>query len=76
MTPTSTAPASGYLTTGQVADLIGATSNYVCGLIRAGHLDAIDIGKGSRPRFRVAATSVEKFKRDRAVVPSPETEAA
>lgn len=61
MTPTSAAPASGYITTGEAGTRIGATSNYVCGLIRAGHLDAIDISKGSRPRFRVTAASVEKF---------------
>ena len=67
MTSTSAAPTSGYLTTGQAASLIGATSNYVRELIHAGLLDAIDIGKGDRPRFRVEAASVEKFLRDRVV---------
>lgn len=67
MTSTSAAPTSGYLTTGQAGERIGATSNYICELIRAGVLDAIDIGKGSRPRFRVAVASVDKFLRDRAV---------
>ncbi|MFD7609687.1 excisionase family DNA-binding protein [Streptomyces sp. NPDC059828] len=70
MTPTSAAPASGYLTTGQAASLIGSTSNYVRELIHAGHLDAIDIGTGDRPRFRVAAESIDKFKTARAVTPS------
>lgn len=67
MTSSSAAPVSGYLTTRQAGERIGATSNYVRELIHAGHLDAIDIGTGERPRFRVAASSVEKFLRDRAV---------
>lgn len=67
MTPSSAAPVSGYITPGEAGARIGATSNYVRELIRAGHLDAIDIGKGSRPRFRVTAASVDKFLADRAV---------
>lgn len=67
MTPTSAAPASGYLTTGQAAARIGASTQYVRSLIHAGHLDAINISKGPRPRFRVAEASVIKFLAERAV---------
>ncbi|GFH34318.1 hypothetical protein [Streptomyces pacificus] len=67
MTPSSAAPVSGYLTTGEAGARIGATSNYVRELIRAGHLDAIDIGTGDRSRFRVAIASVDQFLAERAV---------
>lgn len=70
MTPMP-APVSGYLTTGQVAARIGATSQYVRELIHAGSLAAIDIGKGARSRFRVSEASVEQFLRDSAVIPTP-----
>ncbi|MFG3510225.1 hypothetical protein ACGF5F_32535 [Streptomyces sp. NPDC047821] len=71
MTSTSAAPTSGFITTGQAASRIGSTSQYVRELIHAGHLDAIDIGIGERPRFRVSAESVTRFLRSRAVTPSP-----
>ncbi|MET9517445.1 hypothetical protein [Streptomyces sp. NPDC002994] len=70
MTPTPAAPVSGFLTTGQAAARIGATSNYVRELIHSGVLDAIDIGIGDRPRFRVSAESVARFLCDRVVTPS------
>lgn len=75
MTSTSAAPASGYLSTGEVGARIGATSQYVRELIHAGVFDAIDIGIGDRARFRVSADSVAKFLRDRAVSPA-QTEVA
>lgn len=70
MTPIPAAPTSGYLTTGQAAARIGATSNYVRELIRTGRLQAIDISKGARPSFRVAEKSVEQFLADSIVTPS------
>ncbi|MGW7053103.1 helix-turn-helix domain-containing protein [Streptomyces sp. NPDC054887] len=70
MTSASAAPVSGFLTTGQVADRIGATSQYVRELIHSGVLDAIDIGIGDRPRFRVSAESVARFLTDRVVTPA------
>lgn len=70
MTPSSAAPASGYLTTGQVAARIGATPQYVRGLIHAGTLDAINIGKGVRPSFRIPESAVAQFLQDRAVNPT------
>lgn len=76
MTSISAAPASGYLTTGEAGSRIGATSNYVRELIHGGHLDAIDIGTGDRPRFRVAAASVEQFLANRVVTPSSKAEVA
>ena len=70
MTPASAAPKSGFITTGEAASRIGSTSQYVRELIHAGHLDAIDIGTGDRPRFRVAVDSVDRFLRTRVVTPS------
>lgn len=75
MTSTSAAPASGYLSTGEVGARIGATSQYVRELIHAGVFEAIDIGVGERSRYRVATDSVAKFLRDRAVSPA-QTEVA
>lgn len=70
MTSTSAAPVSGFLTTGEAASRIGSTSQYVRELIHSGHLDAIDIGTGGRPRFRVAVDSVDRFLRARVVMPN------
>ena len=67
MTPESSAPMSGYLTTGQAASRIGATPQYVRDLIRTGALDAIDISTGDRAVYRVAETSIAQFLMDRAV---------
>lgn len=67
MTSMPAASASGYLTTGEAATRIGATSQYVRELIRAGALDAIDISNGGRAVYRVAEASVAKFLTDRAV---------
>lgn len=61
------ASASGYLTTGEAATRIGATSQYVRELIRAGALDAIDISNGGRAVYRVSETSIAKFVTDRRV---------
>jgi excisionase family DNA binding protein len=61
------ASASGYLTTGEAASRIGATSQYVRDLIRAGALEAIDISNGGRAVYRVAESSIAKFLTDRAV---------
>lgn len=76
MTPLPAALTSGYLTTRQAADRIGVTPNYVRELIRAGALNAIDIGSGTRPTFRVAGESVESFRRERAVSITPTQEVA
>ncbi|MGW4075972.1 hypothetical protein ACWELB_21085 [Streptomyces asiaticus] len=76
MTSASAAPASGYLTTGQAAARIGATSQYVRALIRGGLLEAIDISKGVRPTFRVPEAAVAKFLAERTVAPAPEAPAA
>jgi excisionase family DNA binding protein len=73
VTPTSAAPTSGYLTTRQVADRIGATSQYVRELIRIGALDAIDLGHGPRASFRISEASVARFLADRAVRPTSDT---
>lgn len=67
MTSTPAASASGYLTTGEAATRIGATSQYVRDLIRAGALEAIDISTGGRAVYRVAEASLVKFLTDRTV---------
>ncbi|MER7623916.1 hypothetical protein [Streptomyces sp. NPDC126503] len=56
------------MTTGQAGARIGATSNYVRELIRAGRIEAIDISTGTRPSYRVSEESLAKFLRERIVV--------
>lgn len=75
MTSTNAAPVSGFITTGLAASRIGSTPQYVRELIHAGLLEAIDIGKGDRPRFRVSAASIEAFLVSR-VVTRPAKEVA
>ncbi|WP_329143500.1 helix-turn-helix domain-containing protein [Streptomyces sp. NBC_01456] len=71
MTPSSAAPVSDYLTTGQAAKRIGSTPQHIRELIRIGAIEAINIAKGSvRPRFRIAEEAVEAFLRDAAVTPA------
>ncbi|WP_405769249.1 helix-turn-helix domain-containing protein [Actinacidiphila glaucinigra] len=73
MTPTSAAPASGYLTTGQAAARIGSTPQHVRGLIRAGAIQAIDIAKGQiRPRFRIPVAAVDQYLAAATVTPTEE----
>lgn len=67
----SAAPAGGYLTTGEVATRIGSTPQHVRRLIEAGHLDAINIARGSiRPRFRVPQSAVVDYLLSARVVPA------
>lgn len=74
MASPAVAPSGEYLTTGQVAVVLGSTSQHVRELIKAGHLEAIDIAKGDgRPRFRVPKAAFAEFIRERTV---PTTEAA
>jgi len=71
MTPVPVAPTGGYLTTGEVAERIGGTSQHVRQLIKSGRLAAIDIAKASRrPRFRISEDSLASFLTDAAVKPS------
>lgn len=62
MTSPFVAPSGGYLTTGQVALVLGSTTQHVRELIKAGRLEAIDIAKGGgRPRFRVPEAAFAEF---------------
>lgn len=60
---------TGMLSTGQVAALLGVSRDSVVRHIACGNLPAIDVGTGSRRRYRIAPEAVEAFKRDRSNVP-------
>lgn len=51
LTPAEVAPMLGYDTPGTVRELI-----------RAGHLEAMDVSRGKRPSYRISPRAVEKFK--------------
>jgi excisionase family DNA binding protein len=45
----------------RVAQALGCSSEHVLALIKRGELDAVDIGAGSRPEYRVSKQSFEAF---------------
>lgn len=51
-----------WLKPSEVAPLIGAdTEAQVRDLIRGGHLEAIDVSRSSKPRYRVSPKAIEKY---------------
>ncbi|GEM_PF-1223890 len=63
---------SDLLTPPQVAQRYGVSPDTVRGWIASGQLPAVNVGKGSRPRFRISADALREFdaKRPPKVVPT------
>ena len=63
---------SDLLTPPQVAQRYGVSPDTVRGWIASGQLPAVNVGKGSRPRFRISADALRDFdaKRPPQVVPT------
>jgi excisionase family DNA binding protein len=64
-----------YLTPPEIAKLLRVSSEKVLGWIRKAELTAINVGEGSRPRFRIRREDLDSFLRSREVQP-PEPRAA
>lgn len=66
-----------YLRPKRVAEMLACSVEHVENLIEQGHLDAVDIACGEQRRtLRVDPKSVERFIRERRVVPSGDAEEA
>lgn len=56
-----------WLSPSAVAPMIGVDSeDQVRELIRSGHLEAIDVSRSSKPRYKVSPKAVEKYNRESA----------
>ena len=64
-----------YLTPPEIAKLLRVSSEKVLGWIRKAELTAINVGDGSRPRYRIRREDLDSFLRSREVQ-SPEPRAA
>ena len=64
-TPEQDRAAYNWLSTAQVAEILGAKSTeYVCILIREGHLKppgVMNISRSKRPRYRISKEAVDQF---------------
>lgn len=49
----------------EAAAVLGCKAKHVYALIRDGDLDAIDVGRGERPRWSIDSEAVEAFKEKR-----------
>jgi excisionase family DNA binding protein len=58
-----------YLTPPEVARVLRVSPHKVLGWIRRGHLRAVNVGNGSRPRYRISRDSLDAFVLARQVVP-------
>lgn len=58
-----------YLTPPEIAKLLRVSSEKVIGWIRKAELTAINVGEGSRPRYRVRREDLDSFLRSREVQP-------
>ena len=67
----ATEPEPEFLTPPQVAKVMGVNPDKVRAWIRAGTLRATDVSEGTRPRYRVARTDVERFLEGRRKVTPP-----
>lgn len=56
-----------WLRTAEVARRLSCTRAQIIGLIDDGELDAIDIGRGDKPNYRVSPDSVSAFEEKRKV---------
>lgn len=50
----------------EVAEELGVDTDAIYEWIRTGELEAQDLGRGSVPRWRIARSAIEAFKRKRA----------
>ena len=55
------------VSTGVVARELGVSTAHVCKLIESGHLEAINVGAGKVPEYRVSRESIERFKENRTI---------
>ena len=61
-TPDQAVAEYNWLTPSEVAPMIGAaTDDAVRALIRDGHLEAMDVSRSSKPRYRISKVAVEAF---------------
>lgn len=60
-----------YLTVPEVAGLLRCRESKILSWIRTGKLAAINVSETSRPRYRVARSSLDAFLESRAVSPEP-----
>ena len=58
-----------YLTPPEIAKRLRITAAKVIGWIRKGELRAVDVGNGSRPRYRISPDDFEDFLKSREVQP-------
>ena len=61
--------AAKYLTPPEIAKLLRVSPDKVLGWIRRAELRAIDVGSGSRPRYRVSREDLDDFLHHREVQP-------
>lgn len=60
-----------YLTPPEIAKLLRVSHEKLIGWIRRGELAAVNVGNGTRPRFRISQESLDAFLRRREVQPIP-----
>lgn len=60
-----------YLTPPEIAKLLRVSHEKVVGWIRRGELATVNVGNGTRPRFRISQESLDAFLRKREVQPIP-----
>lgn len=65
-----------WLRTSKVAERLDCTTTQVIGLIDDGTLEAIDIGRGDKPNYRIHPDSVVAFEQNRKVKPKVKPSAA
>lgn len=49
------------MTTAQVAEILGCSEQHVRNLIKRRRLAAVDIGGGSRPKWRITSEALEDY---------------
>jgi excisionase family DNA binding protein len=68
---TSKAKSDCWSTPPAIAKKLGVDAHRVLNWIRAGKLAAIDLGDGTRPRYRVSPEALDAYLESRAVTPNP-----
>jgi excisionase family DNA binding protein len=60
-----------FYTPPEVAKLLRCRESKISNWIRSGVLQAVNVGEGRRPRFRIAREHLDAFLQAKAVVPPP-----
>lgn len=64
-------PSEPYLTPPEIAKLLRVAPDKVLGWIRRAELRAVNVGNGTRPRYRVSREALDAFLQAREVQPPP-----